>query len=132
MLTFRIFVVITFVFTPIVSESQSSEILFQNGFVTCYADRLVVHFYYFPYGDKTIEYKNIRSCDLLSEKDLNFFQIKSWGMALSSIWWPLDIRRQWRTSFIVIDANQWPKIGLTMDDQQTLEVYRLIRQKLED
>lgn len=124
MLTLRIFSVITLI---LIFHSIDGEILFQNGFVTCYSDRLVIPFYYFPYGDKTIEYKNIRSCDLLDAKQLSFFEVKSWGMAFSSIWWPLDIRRQWRKYYIVIDANQWPRIGLTMDDEQIHQVYKLIK-----
>lgn len=118
-----------FFFIGIVSAVISEEILLKNDFVTCYDDRLVIRFYYFPYGDKTIEYKNIKSCRLVDEKDLNFFQTKTWGMAFSSIWWPLDLQRSWRKYLIIIDANQWPRIGLTMNDDQTLEVYKLIQAK---
>ena len=125
MVNTSVFAIFTLIFIGI-----SSEILFKNDFITCYDDRLVIRFYYFPYGDKTIEYKNIRSCRLLNEDDLNFFQMKSWGMAFSSIWWPLDLHRSWRKYFIIIDVNQWPKIGLTMNDNQTLEVYQLIKEKL--
>ncbi|CAF1343078.1 unnamed protein product [Adineta steineri] len=113
-----------------VSVDDSNTILISNGFVTCYSDHLVIHFYYFPFGDKTIKYKNIRSCELLSSNDLNFFETKSWGMAFSNIWWHLDIRRQWRSHYIVLNANQWPKIGVTMNDDDTITVYNIIKKKM--
>ncbi len=119
----------TFIFDPILS-TDSNSILIENGFVTCYSDRLVIHFYYFPFGDKTIRYDNINSCELLRHEDLSFFQTKSWGMAFSSVWWPSDMRRQWREYYIILSANRWPEIGLTMNDYDTLRVYNLIRQKM--
>ena len=109
---------------------EDKEILFKNSYVTCYTDRLVIAYYYFPFGDKTIQYKNIRSLKLLGKNDFNFFQIKSWGMGLSPIWWHLDMHRAWRQHFIIFDANQWPKIGLTMNDNDTLTVYYLIKKTL--
>jgi hypothetical protein len=109
---------------------DSDSILFENGFVTCYSDCLVIHLYYFPYGDKTIKYNDIRSCDLLSHDNLSFFETKTWGMAFSPIWWHCDLRRHWRETYIILDANQWPKIGLTMDNNDTIKVYELIKQKM--
>jgi hypothetical protein len=67
---------------------------------------------------------------MLGSKDLSFYQVKTWGMALSPVWWPLDIRRSWREYYIIIDANQWPKIGLTMNDNDTIKVYQLIKKKM--
>jgi hypothetical protein len=120
---------LTFIFNPILS-TNSDSIVIENGFVTCYSDRLVIHFYYFPFGDKTIQYNNINSCELLRNEDLSLFKTKSWGMAFSFVWWPLDIHRLWREYYIIIDANQWLKIGLTMNDNDTLKVYQLIKQKM--
>ncbi len=51
-------------------------------------------------------------------------------MAFSSVWWPSDMRRQWREYYIILSANRWPEIGLTMNDYDTLRVYNLIRQKM--
>ena len=85
-----------FIVEPIFSIkniADSDPILIQNGFVTCYTDRLVIHLYYFPFGAKTIEYNHIRSCELLRRDNLSFFETKCWGMAFSPIWWHLDSRR---------------------------------------
>jgi hypothetical protein len=124
---------VIFVINPILSAKKivdSDRILIQNKFVTCYTDRIVIHLYYFPYGDKTIKYKNIRSCELLQDDQLNFSEVKLWGMAWSPIWWHADFHRQSRKYFIILDANQWPKIGVTMNDNDTLKVYKLIKEKI--
>jgi hypothetical protein len=61
---------------------------------------------------------------------MDLLSFKHWGMALSPIWWHCDMKRLSRKYFILIDANQWPKIGLTMDDNDTINVFNLIRQKM--
>ena len=132
MLLFRVLAILFLLksMVSLVTADDDDPVLFKNDYITCYSDRLVIPYYYFPYGSKTVKYKNIRSVELLDAKDLSFFQTKTWGMALSSIWWPLDIRRQWRKHYLVIDANQWPKIGITMNDEDTIKVYNLIRPKI--
>jgi len=135
---FTSFLFYIFSFTFIIGDSilntenvtDSDSILIQNSFVTCYINHFVIHLYYFPYGYKTIKYSDIRSCELLRNDDLNLFQTKCWGMALSPVWWHADLRREWREYLIILDANQWPKIGLTMDDHDTIKVYKLIKQKM--
>ncbi|CAF3599604.1 unnamed protein product [Rotaria socialis] len=102
---------------------------FSNKYVTCYSDRLVIHQYYFPIGDKTIKYSDIHSCDLLSMKELGFFNSKTWGMGLSPIWWHADFHRHSREHYILLDTRSWPKIGVTMDDNDTPIVYKLIKEK---
>jgi hypothetical protein len=112
---------------------KTSDIpLFSNGFVTCYSDYFVIHLYYFPYGNKKIKYNNIRSCEFHSMNDIDIFSCKLWGMALSPIWWHCDMRRLSRQNYILLDTNQWPKIGVTMDDNDIMNVYYLIRQKISE
>lgn len=106
--------------------------LISNSFVTCYTDYLRIHLYYFPFGSKKVKYCEIRSCELLPMNDLGLFESKLWGMSLSPIWWPCDMNRLGRNNYILLDANQWPKIGLTMDDNDTFSVYHLIRAKINE
>jgi hypothetical protein len=112
------------------SISDSNIPLISNGFVTCYSDYLVIHWYYFPFGNKKIKYNNIRSCEFRSTNDMDIFSFKHWGMALTPIWWHCDMNRLSRKHYIVLDANQLPKIGLTMDDNDIINVYHLIREKI--
>jgi hypothetical protein len=109
---------------------DSDRPLMSNGFVTCYSDYLRVHLYYFPFGSKKIKYSSIRSCDFRSTNDIGMFEYKLWGMSLSPIWWHCDMNRLGRKYYILLDASQWPQIGLTMDDNDTIQVYNLIKQKM--
>ena len=104
--------------------------LLSNGFVTCYSDYFLIHWYYFPFGTKKVKYSDIRSCDLNSTDNMDIFGFKHWGMALTPIWWHCDMKRLGRKYYLLIDANQWPKIGLTMDDDDLVKVCDLIRQKM--
>lgn len=112
-------------------KAKSEEPIFSNNFVQCYSDHLVIDLYYFPYGSKTVQYKDIQSCQLLKIKDLGIFKWKTWGMALSSIWWHADVHRFSREYCIILDTNHWPQIGLTMDDNDINTVYHLIQQKID-
>jgi hypothetical protein len=90
----------------------------------------MIHLYYFPYGNKTIKYKDIQSCELLQRRDLSILKYRIWGMALSPIWWHSDLRRYRRKYYILLDINKWPKIGITMNDDDIINVYQLIKQKM--
>jgi hypothetical protein len=109
---------------------DSNTILFSNGFVKCYLDRLVIRLYYFPYGNKTVHYDKIQSCDLLEMCNLGFAESKFWGMSLSPIWWHCDCSRYSRRYYILLDAGHWPKIGLTMDDDDIVKVYQILKDKI--
>lgn len=104
--------------------------LIKNSFVTCYSDHMRIHLYYFPYGSKTVKYCDIHSCELRSTNDLGLCSSKLWGMSLTPVWWHCDMSRMGREKYILLDANQWPSIGLTMDDEDTIRVYNLIKQKM--
>jgi hypothetical protein len=112
------------------STMDSDTVLFSNGFVKCYSDRLVIHLYYFPFGNKTVQYKQIQSCELLEMRDLAFSKSKLWGMALAPIWWHADFSRYSRRYYILLDVNQWPQIGLTMDDEDIVKVYKILKNKM--
>src|SRR5947209_6241557 len=112
------------------STDKSEHPIISNSFVTCYSDRLVINLYYFPFGNKTIKYSDIQSCELLRMSDLSVFKRKIWGMAFSPVWWHPDMRRHFREYYIILDTNQWPKIGITMDDNDIINVYKLIKQNI--
>jgi hypothetical protein len=110
---------------------MANDIIFSNNFVKCYSDHLVIDLYYFPYGDKKVKYNEIHSCQLIPMREMGFLKIKMWGMALSPIWWHSDLHRLSRENCIILDTNHWPKIGLTMDDNDIIIVYKLIKDKMD-
>lgn len=112
------------------NKNDSNRPLISNGFVTCYSDHLRINLYYFPYGNKKVKYSDIRTCELRSMDELGLFACKLWGMSLTPVWWHSDMKRYGRKNYILLDANQWPFIGLTMADDDTIRVFNLIRQKM--
>lgn len=104
--------------------------LIKNSYVTCYSDYICIHWYYFPFGSKKVKYCEIQSCELRSVNDLGAFSSKLWGMSLTPVWWHCDMNRLGRENYILLNTNQWPSIGLTMDDDDTVRVYNLIKQKI--
>lgn len=38
--------------------------------------------------------------------------------------------RSERVNYILLNTSGWPSIGLTMDDEDTVRVYNLIKQKM--
>src|SRR5689334_15926225 len=111
-------------------KNDSDTIIFSNDFVKCYSDYFVICLYYFPFGSKIVHYDKIQSCELLEMHDLGCGSSKLWGMSLSPIWWHCDFSRYSRRYYILLDANQWPKIGLTMDDDDAVKVYNILENKI--
>ncbi|CAF3934916.1 unnamed protein product [Rotaria sordida] len=64
-------------------------------------------------------------------RDLSFSKSKLWGMALAPIWWHCDFSRYSRRYYILLNANQWPQIGLTMDDDDIVKVYKILKNKMD-
>lgn len=112
------------------TAAKSNDPLISNSYVTCYSDHLVIHLYYFPFGNKKVKYSDIQSCEFRSTNDLDMFSYKLWGMSLTPVWWHCDMKRLMRKNYILLDTNHWPLIGITMDDNDLVNVYNLIRQKM--
>lgn len=113
------------------TESSDCPII-SNSFITCYSDYLRINLYYFPFGSKKVKYCEIRTCELRFTNDLGLFDSKLWGMSLTPVWWHCDMSRTERKNYILLDATQWPKIGLTMNDSDAVLVYNLIKQKMNE
>jgi hypothetical protein len=113
------------------SETHLAEQpIFSNGFVTCFQDFMFIHWYYFPFGKKRVNYSDIRTCELRPIAEESLLGIKTWGMALTPIWWHCDSKRFSRQNYVRMNVNQWPDIGLTMDDRELEQVYYLIRKQM--
>lgn len=109
---------------------KSDQPIIANDHVKCYSNYFVIPLYYFPFGKKKVKYSDVLSCELHETKDTHIFEQKLWGMSLSPIWWHCDMNRYSRKYYIVINGNQWPLIGLTMDDRDIINVFNFIQQKM--
>lgn len=94
--------------------SDKSEILFEDDHMIITDKEIILKNYYFPlFTSKTIKLNEIKSFKLYQPR--SFFTMKSWGMAIDfEVWWHLDMKRKYNDRFaIVLNTNQWPKIGIT-------------------
>jgi hypothetical protein len=79
--------------------------LYEDRHVTCDADGLTIHRYYFPFGgDKRISYAEIRRADDREMGPLTG-QWRIWGMGLPPYWFHLDGSRPSKTRCIALDVG---------------------------
>ena len=74
---------------PLLQWVKMSDV--KNDFFSLSNDTLTIFWYYFPFGSKTIRLDEIEYF-IADYGNLETLQYKSWGMALSSIWWAMGRR----------------------------------------
>ena len=60
--------------------------LYEDSYCHLTKNSITLKMYYFPIGDKTIPMGDIRELEVLPRFP-GIFTCKTWGMALSSVWW---------------------------------------------
>ncbi|KCV70929.1 hypothetical protein, variant [Fonticula alba] len=122
--------------------SHSADVpLHSDEFVTLYRDRLVVHWYYFPFaGDKVVPLDQVRrvhtgyfagatpprylpspeaaaKSGVYGGKVLDMWDWKHWGMALNfDTWWSCDLGRDGKDNWIAIELDDTHvKVGFAVD-----------------
>lgn len=98
-------------------------VLYEDRFITVTSDALTIKRYFFPHGaSKTIPAASIervwRGTD--PELGLNLFRKKTWGLALSNVWWALCAGREFNNdeyNFVVAtqDASRF-RHGFSVED----------------
>ena len=67
-------------------NNRMSKTLYDDQFVRLTNERVVIKWYYFPTAtNKNVKFNEITAVYYTNQ--LNLFQFKSWGMALTPIWW---------------------------------------------
>jgi len=93
-------------------------ILYQDQYLLCDSDALIIENYYFPVGSKRIPYDKIRQVTL---ETLDFWNGggRLWGMGLSPHWFHLDLHRwQKKHCLIVEEVDNWVQSVITPDDPE--------------
>ena len=87
----------------------------------------MVKWYYFPIAtNKRISYDKIIGIEAGNVPDLGFDK-KTWGMALSPVWWPCDLERTFRDFYIILRLNSWPDCGLTLPADRHAKVLNILQ-----
>jgi hypothetical protein len=87
--------------------------LYRDDYIECDRHGLTIHWYYFPFGDKRIEYTTIRHFETVELGVEGKWRI--WGMGLVPHWFHLDPRRPQKSTGILIDDGHPIKVVITPD-----------------
>ena len=98
--------------------AQKDRELYRDAYVVLYGDRMVVKWYYFPCGSKTLPLSALRAVG--SAGGLNpLWNHKLWGMAADfAVWWAKGTIGGKKR--MVADSGVWPKVGFCCDDPAEL------------
>jgi hypothetical protein len=101
-------------------------VVYEDGYVKLTETHITIKWYYFPYGSKVISYREIASFGRAPDFHINALGTKTWGMALSMIWWswgPLG-RECYLNEQLIIELKGQPlKSGFTSrNTQKVLEI----------
>ena len=91
--------------------------LYEDRWITCEPDRLIIRSYYFPAGSKVIAYRDVRSVTPFSLTALGG-KWRIWGASDPRYWFHLDPHRPKKETALVLDVGKWVKPVLTPDDPQ--------------
>jgi hypothetical protein len=100
--------------------------LYEDRWITCEPDRIIIRGYYFPVGSKVIPYRDIRTVTpypltLLSGS------WRIWGATDPRLWFHLDPRRPRKRTALILDLGKWVKPVITPDDPE--QVAAIIEQR---
>jgi hypothetical protein len=106
--------------------------LYEDAFVRVEADAVVVKWYYFPLAtSKRIPYAHVERIESGLRERLDLTETKTWGMALTPVWWPCDQGRWAREHYIILRLSTWPSCGLTLPTNDHARVLRILEKAWE-
>jgi hypothetical protein len=92
--------------------------IYEDAWIRCEADRLVIRGYYFPLGTpKVIAYRAIRSVTPVELGPLTG-SWRIWGTSSPSLWWHLDWSRPRKRIALVLDVGRPVRPVITPDDPE--------------
>ena len=86
--------------------------VYVDGSIECGPDRLRIHWYYFPWGTKSIAYSSIRGVRRVNIRALSG-RGRIWGTANPRYWASLDTARPKKTAGLILDVGQFVKPFIT-------------------
>lgn len=93
---------------------STEESLYQDEYIECDRHGITIHWYYFPFGDKRVEYRDIRSVERINLDFEGKWRI--WGMGLVPHWFHLDLQRPQKSMGILVDDGHPIQFVITPKD----------------
>jgi hypothetical protein len=103
---------------------MKSEIVYSDKLVEISNDAVLVRNYYYPFGDKRVDFEKIESI-IVQKPTLLSGKYRYYGTGDFRTWFPPDNRSSRDVIFIIKIRKKWWQIGLTVEDSQAvLEVFK--------
>ncbi len=100
--------------------------LYEDRWITCEPDRLIIRGYYFPFGSKVIAYRDIQDVTPRPLTPLTG-SWRIWGSSHPGYWFHLDPGRPRKQTALVLDVGKRVKPVITPDDPD--QVAAIIEQR---
>lgn len=95
---------------------------YEDDQVRCDDTGLVIKRYYYPRGDKTVDYsaiQDVRRWELTGVSKIRRWRL--WGSGDFVHWWNLDPKRPTKSVALVLDVGKHVKPVITPDDPDAVE-----------
>lgn len=103
---------------------MKNGIAYSDKLVEISHDSILVRDYYYPFGDKRVEFKDIESI-VVQNPSLSSGKYRYYGTGDFRTWFPPDNRSSRDRIFIIKLWGKWWRIGLTVEDSQAvLDLFR--------
>jgi len=94
---------------------------YQDKLVELTDDAITFHHYYFPFGDRSVPFKQIEHIEVTSVPPMTE-RWRLWGTGDFRTWFPLDMKRPKRDRiFIASLRGSHLRIGFTVEDSAQVE-----------
>ncbi len=98
---------------------MENEIVYSDKLVEISKDSILVRGYYYPFGDKRVEFKNIENI-VIQKPSLLSGKYRYYGTGDFRTWFPPDDRSSRDLIFIIKIRNKWWRVGLTVENSQAV------------
>jgi hypothetical protein len=105
---------------------MKNDIVYSDKLVEFFDDSILVRDYYYPFGDKRVDFKNIESI-VVQKPTLLSGKYRYYGTGDFRTWFPPDNRTSRDKIFTIKIKKKWWRIGLTVENSQT--VFDLFKNK---
>ncbi len=94
---------------------------YDDGKIVCSLDRLEIHSYYFPFGTKSVPYRQIKGLQRMEITGLMSGKWRLWGTGNPRYWANLDTKRPKKKAGFVVDLGRKISPIVTPDEPDAFE-----------
>lgn len=98
---------------------MNNETVYSDKLVEITNDSILVKNYYYPFGDKRVDFNTIESITV-QKATLLSGKYRCYGTGDFRVWFPPDNRSSRDKIFLITIKKKWWRIGLTVENSQAV------------